>query len=276
MYDMSGEGWVRHFLYGTSKILQLFGPERCLSNLGRQFFLTIRVFEISRALIFTEETFLSDESWQSLMAQMWGSDTANDWHPKEALFNLMTSCSALGIRSMTLIRSFSDLSQKEQQRQLQAIAADGLDLQLSLHGWGTAATSWWAPSAPAEDVQMTLSLIFYNAITIYLSGLFDYFPYWHERHILSPIILRSEVEERLQMIMTGVDHALKHTNLAGVLFMFPLRVAGARAKTVEQRSLIEGMLNNISKRGFVVADSFVVDLKQVWDHKTAPEVVLAG
>lgn len=114
---------------------------------------------------------------------------------------------------------------------------------------------------------MTLSLIFYNAIIIYLSGLFDYFPYWDERHILSPVILRSEVDERRHMILTGVDRALKHTNLAGVLFMFPLRVAGARAETVEQRSLIEGMLNNISRRGFVVADSFVVDLKDVWDRK---------
>ncbi|KAH1516623.1 hypothetical protein KXX29_008851 [Aspergillus fumigatus] len=40
MHDMTGEGWVKHFLYGTSNMLRLRGPEAHLSGSGRSFFLT--------------------------------------------------------------------------------------------------------------------------------------------------------------------------------------------------------------------------------------------
>jgi hypothetical protein len=33
MYDVSGEGWVKHFLYGTSQLLQYRGPERHLTGI---------------------------------------------------------------------------------------------------------------------------------------------------------------------------------------------------------------------------------------------------
>ncbi|KAH1752918.1 hypothetical protein KXV78_008448 [Aspergillus fumigatus] len=35
MHDMTGEGWVKHFLYGTSNMLRLRGPEAHLSGSGR-------------------------------------------------------------------------------------------------------------------------------------------------------------------------------------------------------------------------------------------------
>jgi hypothetical protein len=59
--------------------------------------------------------------------------------------------------------------------------------------------------------------------------------------------------------------ALKTTNLAGILFFFPLRVAGARARSVGQRSIILDLLGHISSRSFVVADAFVSDLKSLWE-----------
>lgn len=96
MYDVSGEGWLKHILHGTSKILQARGPEAHLSGRGRSFFLTVRPFEICRALIYSEPSFLSDHSWTSLMTKMWNEDLAKQWHPKEKLFDLMLACSSLG------------------------------------------------------------------------------------------------------------------------------------------------------------------------------------
>lgn len=98
MYDVSGEGWVKHILYGTSKILQVRGPEAHLTGPGRSFFLTVRIFEICRSLIYTEPSFLFIDDWVSLMGRMWEGDFATEWHPKEALFDIMTSGASLSCR----------------------------------------------------------------------------------------------------------------------------------------------------------------------------------
>ncbi len=98
MYDVSGEGWIKHIQYGTSKLLQFRGPAQHLTGKGRRFFLTVRIFEISRSLIYSNETFLAQKEWRTLMSHMWLGERVREWHPKEALYDLMISCSALGIR----------------------------------------------------------------------------------------------------------------------------------------------------------------------------------
>jgi hypothetical protein len=98
MYDVSGEGWVKHILYGTSKILQIRGPEAHLTGRGRSFFLTVRPFEICRSLIYSEPSFLSNPDWTSLMTRMWTGDLAKQRLPKEELFDLMLACSSFSTR----------------------------------------------------------------------------------------------------------------------------------------------------------------------------------
>jgi len=98
MYDVSGEGWLKHILYGTSKMLQSRGAEAHLEGRSRSFFLTVRPFEISRSLIYSQPSFLSDPSWTSLMTRIWEGDLAKEWHPKEELFDLMLACSSLATR----------------------------------------------------------------------------------------------------------------------------------------------------------------------------------
>src|SRR4051812_9851779 len=95
MYDVSGNGWVKHILYGTSRMLQLRGPEAHLTGSGRSFFLTVRIFEISRSLALSEPTFLNEKPWVELMDEMWLED-ASDWHPKEKMYDLMLETQALG------------------------------------------------------------------------------------------------------------------------------------------------------------------------------------
>lgn len=97
MLDASGEGWVKHALYGTSKIIQARGPDKHLSEPGRTFFLTVRVIEISRALIYNDSTYLSEPIWKDLMGKMW-ANSKHDWHLKEFLFDLMVDCIVLSCR----------------------------------------------------------------------------------------------------------------------------------------------------------------------------------
>lgn len=98
MYDVSGEGWLRHILYGTSKLLQLRGPNAHRDGRGRSFFITVRVFEICRALIYNENTFLCDDQWGRLTEELWEGESQLDWHPKEALLDLMVACASLSYR----------------------------------------------------------------------------------------------------------------------------------------------------------------------------------
>jgi len=98
MYDVTGEGWIKHILYGTSQILQLRGPEAHLTGRGRSFFLAVRVFEVSRSLIYSQPSFLEEKPWKNLMDKIWEGTLIVDWHPKEALFDLMLECSELSQR----------------------------------------------------------------------------------------------------------------------------------------------------------------------------------
>ncbi|KAL3464718.1 hypothetical protein BJX64DRAFT_89043 [Aspergillus heterothallicus] len=59
--DQSGEGWVKHMLYETSKMLQLAGPSGCMSSNRQSFFDLFRILEASRSMIYSEETILSQE-----------------------------------------------------------------------------------------------------------------------------------------------------------------------------------------------------------------------
>ena len=259
MYDATGDGWVTHFLHGTSELLNHFGPSAFKTEPGREFFLTIRVFEISRALLFTQETFLNEPEWRLLTEGLWKDEEVYDWHPKEALFDIIISCSSLGVRSVNLITELPQLSLEAQFTELHSIAAEGSELRISLYNWRDSVQFWTVPN----DDQMLLALIYYHSISIFLSGIFDYFNYWDECGIQTPTITQSEVQENVQQIIAMTTTAFEHSNLASVLFLFPLRVAGARVEK-SQNSNILCLLNEISKRGFVVAGAVSADLGELW------------
>jgi hypothetical protein len=98
MYDVSGEGWIKHILYGTSKLLQLRGSSAHQTGRGRSFFITMRVFEVCRALIYNEDTFLYHEEWRGFTERLWEGEFRLEWHPKEALLDLMIACASLSYR----------------------------------------------------------------------------------------------------------------------------------------------------------------------------------
>lgn len=100
--DITAAKWQQHFKYGSSELLRLRGPTRPLSNSFRECFLSIRVSELYRALIFNDNTFLSEPEWKELSHQIW-KENSSEWHPKEALVDSMTSCASLNIRSASIL-----------------------------------------------------------------------------------------------------------------------------------------------------------------------------
>lgn len=83
-------------LYGTSKMLQLVGPTDCMSSPRRIFYDLFRVLEASRALLYNEETILSQECWLGLQNSL--SSSATQWDPMEEIITLMIETSAFSLR----------------------------------------------------------------------------------------------------------------------------------------------------------------------------------
>jgi hypothetical protein len=112
------------------------------------------------------------------------------------------------------------------------------------------------------DPRSVLAHTYFHALSIYLSGHYDY--RYQFNQLLSASLPPEDIQVHVQEILKHTEMAMKTTRLAGILFFFPLRVAGARAKSSAQRSTILAMLKQIQERGFVVANAFSEDLRALW------------
>ena len=95
--DATGQGWVQHLVDGTSKALVATGPTVCLTGRGKRFFTEIRIFEVCRAIIFNEPTFLANSEWRFLTESLHPNEQAEDCG-LNALLDIITSCSTLRVR----------------------------------------------------------------------------------------------------------------------------------------------------------------------------------
>lgn len=149
---------------------------------------------------------------------------------------------------------------------IQELAAEGLLLRDSLNKWCMSFQQWInVTGSHPESGQSILATLYFHAISIFLSGIFDYRCEFN--HILSPRLPQRQIQNHVDTILSDTRIALKTTNLGGVLFFFPLRVAGARVTSNKEANAILVMLDEISKRSFVVAEAFVSDLRAIWLEK---------
>jgi hypothetical protein len=141
----------------------------------------------------------------------------------------------------------------------QSLALEGFQLRAVLSDWAAAASL-----APQLTPEMLLATAFHAAASIYLSGNFDYeLHHWLEMGIDVPVLSHPDITAYFNSIIRSTRLALKTTSLSAVLFLFPLRVAGARAYTTSQQDAVTGLLEEV-KRRFIVGDAFLGELKQLW------------
>jgi hypothetical protein len=110
---------------------------------------------------------------------------------------------------------------------------------------------------------MTIAWVFYAAISIYLSGIYDYSHIWVENGIFTPTISDSIVDQHVSNILDITTLAVERKNLAGVLFLFPLRIAGARAHRPGRRVRIQNLILQIAG-SFRAANAILTDLQELW------------
>ncbi|KAJ5414942.1 hypothetical protein N7509_000040 [Penicillium cosmopolitanum] len=245
--DDSGQGWVKHMLYGTSKMLQLAGPSDCMSTARRIFYDLFRILEASRALLFDEETILSQECWLRLQNSL--SRNATRWDPLEEIITLMIQASAFTLRAGAIIDKIPE-EERFTDPSVALIAAEGLDVQGNIYNWHTKTLLQLVQDGPNEYSK--LALLYYHALLIFLSGNYDYFTYWD--NIPAPVLSPAEVSEHLSSILYLSGEVLRHSKIPGVMLFFPVTVAGARARTVDQQSEILNLLSLVFCKGFVVAN----------------------
>lgn len=150
-----------------------------------------------------------------------------------------------------------DLEQK-----LTILASLGLRIHCSLSIWHQNFLHYREQSPLANlDPRSVLASIYHHATTIFLDGIFSYRSQFDT--FQTPTLSERDVRACVKGIVEESRSALVNTNLAGVLFFFPLRVAGARAVGVE-RSEVLRLLEVIKGGEFVVAEAFVGDLKGLW------------
>ena len=116
------------------------------------------------------------------------------------------------------------------------------------------------------DKQTALAKCCYPAISIYLSGAFDYFPIWHARGIAMPVLTMPEINDHVDDIIAIAYEILRRKAVAGVSLLFPLRVAGARSRfdaTDSRRKKIRELLSRIAS-AYAVSEAFISDLNDLW------------
>ncbi|EAW09125.1 uncharacterized protein ACLA_078740 [Aspergillus clavatus NRRL 1] len=146
------------------------------------------------------------------------------------------------------------------------LAAEGFAVRSALADWYANFQKWSADTGtPEHNPYSALASIYFHGISIYLSGIFDYRTQFNK--IPTPTISQAVIQNHVDAILQMTGIVLKTANLAPVLLFFPLRVAGARVTTAQETESIRARLQEISTRGFMVADAFMADLNSLWCKK---------
>ncbi|KAM6520181.1 hypothetical protein FALCPG4_013734 [Fusarium falciforme] len=268
MSDTTGQGWVQHLVHGTSNALVATGPWAFESGLGKRFFMEIRIFEVCRAIIFNEPTFLADPGWQSLSAKLQGLE-ADQSHPLDTVLDIIVLCSTLRVRASNLICSLQDGQPDGIPDEAHDIAAEGFRLRHALALWqanrrASTPTSTFKGETTADDDFLSLAEVFFSATSIYLSGVFDYeIVHWQNMGIPVPNLSEEEIQTHVSTILVLSGMILDNSKISPVLVLFPLRVAGARSWDQWQYDCIIELLERIEQT-FPVAAAFRMDLGALW------------
>ena len=86
-------------MYGIARLLDLTGPGAFHSAELRSLYREVRLFEITRAVLLSQSTALTQASWLSFNHKLLAN--CESPHPKEAVFDLMLCCADLSRRYVT-------------------------------------------------------------------------------------------------------------------------------------------------------------------------------
>ncbi len=129
-----------------------------------------------------------------------------------------------------------------------------------------------------DDDSTWLAQLFYAAISIYASGNYDWdMVHWSRWPGLEiPRLDGAAIQRHAGRILEITEKALDRTSISPLLFLFPLRIAGARVSgSPEQCAVVLGLIGRIAC-GFAVAHAVTYELVGTWDVLEAGLAGLSG
>ncbi|KAJ5359737.1 uncharacterized protein N7496_012150 [Penicillium cataractarum] len=260
MVDSSGDGWAKHMLYGTSQLLQAAGPNQAISHSRKAFLGIFKIFEANRAILYSEETILSRLDWTSAY-QMNAHIPLHDWDSLGPISSIMVQISTFNNRFFNYIPKVASFDIRDPILDHLGFEAFGIQRDLfELHGQITNSSL-----GDPRNLHFRQALPYYHATLLFLFNTFDYYGCWNLDY--SPYLSRDDIGQHVDQILHQAGILLNSHGESGILLIFPLRVAGTRAETDDQRSAVLVLLDCIFKRGFIVVNRIKDDLHQFWDWK---------
>lgn len=168
-------------------------------------------------------------------------------------------------RTLNFVHSMpSNTFSEEEISRLQIFAQEGRRLRSALQSLDHSLQPW--DTSPPISEERLIALAYFHAISIYLSGIYDYDVVWKTVDIPVPSLPQATIRRHVESILSVTQHALQQTSICGLLFLVPLRIAGARCWQKEQELLIRSLLGHIGL-SFVVANTLARDLGEIWFRK---------
>lgn len=291
MVDPSGQRWVQHLVHGTSKALVAIGPHACVGSLSQRFFMEIKIFEVCRAIVFNDSSFLMQAEWIAFSKRVQSTIDTSNFHTFDDLLDIILRCASLRSRwvskcskihtkgSLTNsrvaeyihVKQFRSSNGDSQQEEARGIAIEGLLLRDALNVWKTESMLEYTSngrqngSSNFDDFDL-LASVFQAATSIYLSGVFDYeINYWVDLGALLPTLTEDDIQAHVRCILELSQVVLERSRISAVLLLFPLRVAGARSRSSSQRETVSTLLGRIETT-FSAAGAFRGDLQRLWTN----------
>ncbi|KAL7952950.1 hypothetical protein V8C34DRAFT_318603 [Trichoderma compactum] len=140
----SREGWAKHMCYGTSKVLQLAGPDAYVSSLQQRLLNAFRVLEANRTILFGDATFLSESKWRVYNGMN---------HKAAEIADCMASITELMIQKSAFSKRPT----------ITALAREGVELDHKISNWCDSVSLQLDPADPFAQ----LALVNHHAILQY-------------------------------------------------------------------------------------------------------------
>ncbi|RGP62921.1 beta-lactamase [Fusarium sporotrichioides] len=256
MTQVSGDPWANHMLYGTSRILQASGMRKPSDRLGEQFFGAFNWLEANRAILYGQDTILSRGEWQNRHEPLPSPLNSR----ADAMFEIFVEISSFSKRFFDQIECIPEQVRTCHPR-IYSLAQEGRIYQQRLQQ----SHNQILALEPRLDSHGNLALTLYHALDLFLCMNYTFYALWDEDGI--PRLSADNIEDHVSAIISHVREILDHSNISGLLLLFPLRMAGANTVEPSQKDQILRLLRKISEKGFVVSNRIVVDLEEVWAYK---------
>lgn len=264
MFDSTGSVFMVHFANGLPALLreQDFGCGRM--DGCRSLIQTVQMLEVMRGASFwsyDQPTLLEDPRWQATIQEAAGESFEE--RKFVAIYAIAGRLVSLNnaVSAIVLVSSADDLT-FEQVHRLSIAAEQGWKICHEL--------CLWCADETDDDLQVhnsmsLLSNIYQSTLMIALTTIFN-FSHFGNHGIQVPNASATEMNSQVDRLCNMLSGALSKTNLAGILLLWPLRVAGAKSVKDKQTTNVLAMLREIKRRGFSVAQDIEDVLLKKWQR----------